>query len=612
MANTVRKIVNQYLDVLIAFICFGILVFLISETKSVFGGADTYQHFLINKESVTNPSLFLHHWGKPVFVLLSSPFAQFGMFGLKVFNALVICIIAICCSRLIKKFNGRTYALVIPLIIGMPIVFQTVFSGLTEPLFSMFLVLSILLFANNKIKLALILISFIPMVRNEGFIFFPLFIAGLFWIGRLKESYWILTGTILYSVLGFFFHDKGFFWLFSSNPYTGKSYNVNGELLHYVYKLPEIIGPILSWVSALAILFALWKLITLKDKPSQATFMIMLCSLLGYFAAHSFIWWYGMTGSLGFLRIMMPIAPLIAVFIILMIDILFKKKVLINWLLTLILVSTAIVFTNFKILLPKEVDFEEKGLILVSEFLETQPNYNKLLHYNPALCYFTGRELFNYETSIWIGYGFTKYGENNIICWDSHFGAQEGGTPVEKLIYNKKLELLTEIIPDPNALVFNTDQYKLLVFRSHKNDINDIVVEDAIFNAENLDSLNKNSKYQLNQEKPFFEIYSEEISSDEKYINILSKIRLKEMSPVESPPSSIIISLENESGILKYYNKEIEKKDDWQDLSFEKSFPLIQCKSGDRVKIYVWYQGKGEMKIDNIETYITKVVPVRN
>jgi hypothetical protein len=182
MANTVRKIVNQYLDVLIAFICFGILVFLISETKSVFGGADTYQHFLINKESVTNPSLFLHHWGKPVFVLLSSPFAQFGMFGLKVFNALVICIIAICCSRLIKKFNGRTYALVIPLIIGMPIVFQTVFSGLTEPLFSMFLVLSILLFANNKIKLALILISFIPMVRNEGFIFFPLFIAGLFWI----------------------------------------------------------------------------------------------------------------------------------------------------------------------------------------------------------------------------------------------------------------------------------------------------------------------------------------------------------------------------------------------------------------------------------------------
>ena len=50
---------------------------------------DSIFHFLYAKYALTHPELFLHHWAKPVFVFLASPFAQFGFMGIKTFNVLL-------------------------------------------------------------------------------------------------------------------------------------------------------------------------------------------------------------------------------------------------------------------------------------------------------------------------------------------------------------------------------------------------------------------------------------------------------------------------------------------------------------------------------------------
>ena len=609
MLKKITTLLFSYLDVLFAFICFWILVAFVHETKSVFGGADTYQHLLISKESFTNPSLFLHHWGKPVFILLSAPFAQFGLVGIKIFNALVICLTAVGCSRILKVFKVKTNALVVPLIVSLPIAFQTVFSALTEPLFSLFLVLSILLFAKNKIRAALIVISFIPLIRNEGFIFLPLFFMALIGVKRLKDSYLLLTGTLIYSVLGFFFLEEGFLWLFTSNPYTGNSYGVHGDLLHYIYQLPNLVGSIMAWASVLIIPFAVWKLITLTDKKLKISLALLTLTLLGYLAAHSYVWWKGMSGSLGFLRIMMPITPFIAIFMLLILDATLKKIRLLNWIISFAFIAVVIGSTDFNPLIPKTLNEEEKGLIETADFLKTQAPYHKLMHYNPALCYFTGRELFNYETSIWLSYGFKDFGHNNIVCWDSHFGAQEGGTPVNQLLFNKKLELLAEIIPDTNK-VFNSETYKIFVFRSDSNEVNDFLVDEVHMNFEpnqkdSSDLTSENTTHELNPEHRFFEIYSNEILSAEKYANVFCNI---DVLSSQSAEGSIIISVEDSTGIVHYFAKKIEELENWQNITFEKMFSLNNMTGKAKIKVYVWCKGSNKMEVDNIKTYVTKIV----
>ena len=50
---------------------------------------DSIYHYLFAKYAPIHPELFFYHWAKPVYVLLASPFAQFGFTGIKIFNALV-------------------------------------------------------------------------------------------------------------------------------------------------------------------------------------------------------------------------------------------------------------------------------------------------------------------------------------------------------------------------------------------------------------------------------------------------------------------------------------------------------------------------------------------
>ena len=46
-------------------------------------------HYYISKNAFNHPTLFLDLWGKPIYTLFTAPFAQFGFFGMKLFNTLI-------------------------------------------------------------------------------------------------------------------------------------------------------------------------------------------------------------------------------------------------------------------------------------------------------------------------------------------------------------------------------------------------------------------------------------------------------------------------------------------------------------------------------------------
>ncbi len=83
-----RQFVKKYFVFIILLglvIVYSILVFL---SEGTIGGADDVTHYRFSRYAFQNPSFFLNHWGKPFFTAISSPFAQFGYNGIRIFNVL--------------------------------------------------------------------------------------------------------------------------------------------------------------------------------------------------------------------------------------------------------------------------------------------------------------------------------------------------------------------------------------------------------------------------------------------------------------------------------------------------------------------------------------------
>ena len=67
---------------------FSYLLFAAFQSEGSYGGADSFMHYYFAKYAFEQPHLLLDHWGKPLFTLMSAPFAQLGFIGIRVFNIL--------------------------------------------------------------------------------------------------------------------------------------------------------------------------------------------------------------------------------------------------------------------------------------------------------------------------------------------------------------------------------------------------------------------------------------------------------------------------------------------------------------------------------------------
>ena len=82
-SKNVRKVKPEIIWTLISFV---ILSLINVQTNGTGDSGDSIKHFLYSKYAFDYPAFFFHHWAKPVFVLLSAPFAWFGFKGMIVFN----------------------------------------------------------------------------------------------------------------------------------------------------------------------------------------------------------------------------------------------------------------------------------------------------------------------------------------------------------------------------------------------------------------------------------------------------------------------------------------------------------------------------------------------
>ena len=302
-----------------------VLFFLISATvcflsDTTFDTGDSITHYLISRKAFSHPEFLLHHWGKPLFTLLSMPFAQFGFKGIELYNCLISAWAAYFAFLTAEKLKWRYAWMVYPLMLFAPKFFQGQLSGLTEPMFALFLIAGLYFVLQERLAMAFVLISFSPFVRTEGFII--LIIYGVYALvdRRWKRVPWLFTGLVIYSLIGFFYYGD-LLWVFHENPYAGSDVGEtnygHGTLDHYVVQLMYVLGVPFYVLLLLGCVFFVFDFLKRKDRFTdpvyRKTFFLLYGCLIGFVASHSLFWWLGIFNSFGMVRIMISIVPLAAV-----------------------------------------------------------------------------------------------------------------------------------------------------------------------------------------------------------------------------------------------------------------------------------------------------------
>jgi hypothetical protein len=305
--HQISKAVKSYVRPFFA-AAFILMVVVAMMSDAIYDTGDGIMHYQIARWSWQHPDLFLHHWGKPLFTLLCSPFAQFGYKGAVFFNILCHVSTAWITWRIADRMKLPYSYLAGPLVIFAPLSWGVAQSGLTEPLFALTLMSGIYFITGGKNNTAAFIISLLPFARTEGFLLVPLF--GLFFLIRREYIAMALlsTGTVIYSVIGGLLLHHDFLWIIHQNPYVGEAAYGHGELFHFVANNEFLFG----WSITALITLGLCTLPFRRQftpRHSLAEMLLIVGSFVVFFIAHSIFWWKGIFGSYGLLRVIASVIP---------------------------------------------------------------------------------------------------------------------------------------------------------------------------------------------------------------------------------------------------------------------------------------------------------------
>jgi len=238
------KISNNTSFYILLFFTTSFLLYILFITPSnyTFDSGDGIHHYLLAKYSYNYPDFELDLWAKPVFTMFAAPFAQFGLKGVHFMNIVCNVLISILLFEILKEIHIRNLWLIPILLTFSPIYFPEIFSGLTEIVFSLFLITGVYLAVKEKWIYACILFSFLPFVRQEGYFILPIF--GLFLIvtKRFFHLPLLLTGLVLISYYGCKIKGSAF-WIFTNNPYQlDNDIYKSGDYLFYINALSDVLG----------------------------------------------------------------------------------------------------------------------------------------------------------------------------------------------------------------------------------------------------------------------------------------------------------------------------------------------------------------------------------
>lgn len=273
------------------------------------GEGDAISHFFIARLAFHDPPCAITAFARPLHKLLLMFPAQGGMLSARLAAALVFTALVWQTIRLAEESGLRRAMLIAPLLLFEPYTFALAADTMTEVPMALGIVIAIRLWQHRQTIASCLLVSFLPMIRPEGFFFIAMWavmslvIPGLGpWRRRIVAGAMLAVGPLCWLLLGYLLaRDPLFmprFWNWPAGSYEAYG---RGSIWHHIVRWPAYCGPVLL------LLF----LAGLRRSMSRRMWLPWAAWLV-VFTVHSILYWGGWFAALGLLRILVTTSPITA------------------------------------------------------------------------------------------------------------------------------------------------------------------------------------------------------------------------------------------------------------------------------------------------------------
>lgn len=627
---------RQYLPYLLLsayFIVMAVIAFVANGTGDE---GDSIMHYLYARYAFQHPQNFFNHWAKPVYVLLAAPFAQLGFVGVKLMNLLFSTFAAyltyLTARRLQMPFawTGLFFALLAPMHITLTL------SGLTEPLFAVWLIASVYLAVRHHVLAAVILVSFLPFVRSEGLVI--LCVWGVF---LLFSRWWrllplLMVGHLVLSLAGYFYHGD-LMWVFNKIPYTTtEAVYGSGKLLHFVRGLQEVVGTPMYVLIGFGLFYgAFWLFFSALHlrfvNITAQEIWLVYGGFTAIIVAHTLFWYLGIFASFGLLRVLVGIVPLAALISIRGLNSLLRavgRWPILSQIVLAIIMLLVILFPfhslkwNTHFLLRGE-QLAQKQL---ADYVLTRYQGYKYYFDAPYLSMVLHADVFDPEQKEHTDRLFQDkpIPDKSLVIWDDWYSPEDANTPLTKLMQDDRFELVRSFdAPDPwgnrrvcylfhkkqPVISTGTDGRKVKrIFETGFETETDRTPANSdttiVFEGKHSGKANAGYPYSLGMDLPLNELQTAQPGAT---LRVTAQIFIPEKEPNRYKEPLLLISFENEKSYswnpLHLYD--VAKIGQWQKVSFEAGIPTPQTPS-DHVKVYLFNPSDLSIYIDNLEVELTE------
>lgn len=450
--------IDKILFYFLLILSFFIVVIIYFKADSPYDTGDGIVHYQIARYSWKYPHLFLDWWGKPFFTLISSPFAQFGIKGIYIFQALNAAIISILLFKIASLLKLKYLWTIPAFVFFAPIYFAVMNSGLAEIFFGTIFTFSAWLVFRKKYYASALVASLLPYVRPEAYVVIPLLVVIYAYRKKFLAIPLLLTTSIIYTVIGYF-HFKDILWIIHQNyQLVGDNYaGMKGGYLHYFGVYYQIWGPVYAifLLMGTGIIFTqVFKLLRGKSKHEfvEEIFLLFLGTTVGCFVLHSLL--YSMPGvlnNLGMTRYLATLIPGSVIISLIGLNLLrlsyFNR---IGFLKPAILIITVILVfwtSQAQWYLPFKPSNEQSVMKQMSVFIQKElPNSKKIYFFHPLFPFYAEFDPYNLNKVevLWSAdlERLSQLPDSTLILWDSHFLKGEGRIPFEWLSENPNYIML--------------------------------------------------------------------------------------------------------------------------------------------------------------------------
>jgi hypothetical protein len=412
---------------------------------------DSVLHYLYARWAYIHPEHHFQHWAKPVYILFTAPVAQLGFSAIKIMNVLLFGTSQFLAFAVAKKLDLRNAWLVPLFMVLAPMECYLTPSGLTEPMWAFWFILSIYLTVNERFTLAAIFISFLPFVRSEGLIIFCIYAPYL----AFKRQYWqislLAVGHLFYMFAGANYYDGNILWVFNKLGYAtlDSSYG-EGNWFTFINQLRFFMGSAMRLFLFFGVSLGLFRLIQYwRGKGifrKEELWLVYGCSA-AYFVGHSAFWALGIFNSFGLARVLLGIMPTFAIIITIGFDFIWEKihvkNALLSWVFFVVSIAW-IAQSSYKYFKPSSLALTapqiaaQKAIATFGESLKDKTIYSDVT----SFAYFLGTDYFdgNKHRHISNLFDTSPIPSNSIIFWDDWYSPTEQKVSLEMLQKDARFE----------------------------------------------------------------------------------------------------------------------------------------------------------------------------